>query len=60
MCRMKSATSVGPHQVQGVYKWSSSTSWTEMYEQGKGGISNTRPDQITVGMRFQLGGQSLA
>lgn len=48
MSRMKPATSVGLHQVQGVYKWSSSTSWTEVYKEGKGGrISNkhkTRSD----------------
>lgn len=46
--RMKPTASVGLPQLQGVYKWSSSTGWTEVYEEGKGwgwNIKQTK-DQI--------------
>jgi len=59
---MNPAASVGLHHVQGDLKLSSSPSWTDVYEEGKWrkDQTNERPDQITIGIRVQLGGQYLA
>lgn len=42
MSRMKPPSSVELHQVQGVYKWSSSISWSEAYEERKRGGENSK------------------
>lgn len=40
--RMKSPASVELHQIQGVYRWSSSISWSEAYEERKRGGENSK------------------